>query len=227
MDISGLTTTIVDVYTGFLNSLPPFFQSFLNLFFLAISVFIYVVFIWKLHRFISRKNILKLNLSQYNTTRHPAVAKIVATALYFLEYLVILPFIIFFWFSIFSVFLIFFTKLPISTILIISAVIVAAIRITAYYKQSTARELAKLLPLNLLAALLLTGGLFNFENVISNLSQIPVVLNTILNYLLFVMILETILRIFEFLFSIFGFETSDDLEEKAEKAEKEREKERD
>jgi hypothetical protein len=102
--------------------------------------------------------------------------------------------------------MIIFTNLPIDFILVISAVIVASIRIIAHYKEPVAREVAKLLPLNLLAISLLVPGFFNFERVLGNINQIPEFFSVILQYLLFIVVLETILRIFEMMFSVFGLE---------------------
>ncbi|MEK6847838.1 MAG: hypothetical protein AABX50_01800 [Nanoarchaeota archaeon] len=206
MAIESFTSELVAAYSGFLSVLPPFFQSFINLFFLAALIFIYAVFIWNLHKFISTKNILNLNLNQYNKAEHPIIAKIVASGLYLLEYIVIMPLLIFFWFSLFGLFMIIFTDLQIDFILLISAVIVAAIRMVAHYKEPVAREVAKLLPLNLLAISLLVPGFFSFERILGNINQIPGFFSVILYYLLFIVVLETVLRVFELTFSFFGIE---------------------
>src|SRR3990172_9578062 len=151
MALADLTSELVGAYSGFLSVLPPFFQSFFNLFFLALLVVIYAVFIWKFHRFIGTRNIFNLNLSKYNTADHPTVAKIVAGALYLLEYIILLPVIIFFWFAVFTIFLIFLTEnLELSTVLTLSVTIIAAIRMCSYlpnYGETVAKEVAKLLPL--------------------------------------------------------------------------------
>lgn len=207
MAIGDFTSELTDAYAGFLSVLPPFFQSFFNLFLLAALIFLYAIFIWNLHKFISTKNILNLNLNQYNKVEHPLIAKIVASGLYLLEYIIIMPLLVFFWFSIFGVFMIIFTNLQVDFILLISAVIVAAIRMVAHYKEPVAREVAKLLPLNLLAISLLTPGFFEFERVLTNIGQIPGFFSTILHYLFFIVVLETILRIFETVFSLFGIES--------------------
>ena len=206
MAIETFTSELVAAYAGFLSTLSPFFQNFFNLFLLAALIFLYAIFIWELHNFISTKNIFDLNLSKYNKVEHDLLAKVVATGLYFLEYIIIMPLLVFFWFSIFGIFMLIFTDLQIDFILVISAVIVAAIRITAHYKEPVAREVAKLLPLNLLAISLLVPGFFSFERILGNISQIPEFFSVILYYLLFIVLLETILRIFELVFSFFGLE---------------------
>jgi len=209
MDITNFTSELIAAYKGFLSLLHPFFRSFFNFFFLAVLIFAYATFVWKLHNFISKKNILNLDLNKYNTTAHPVIAKIIAVALYFLEYIIILPFLIFFWFSVFGISLTIFTDLQIGTILVISTVIVAAIRITSYSSEDTAKELAKLLPLNLLAISLLAPGFFEFERILNNINQIPGFLSQIFYYLGFIIALEIILRLFYFIFSMFGSESEE------------------
>ncbi|MDP3992213.1 MAG: hypothetical protein Q8P79_01750 [Nanoarchaeota archaeon] len=206
MAIGDFTSDLIAAYNGFLSLLPPFFQTFFNFFFLAILIFAYATFVWKLHKFISIKNILNLDLNQYNTAEHPTNAKIVAGALYFLEYLIIMPLLIFLWFSVFGISLTIFTDLDIGTILVISTVVVAAIRITAYSNEAIAREVAKLLPLQLLAIALVVPGFFDFERILNNINQVPDFLSQIFYYLGFIILVEVILRFFEFIFSAFGLE---------------------
>lgn len=207
MALADFTSDLIAAYTGFLSLLPPFFQTFFNFFFLAVLIFAYATFVWKLHKFISIKNILNLDLNQYNTAEHPTNAKLVAIGLYFLEYIIIMPALIFLWFSVFGISLTIFTDLDIGTILVISTVVVAAIRITAYSNEAIAREVAKLLPLTLLAISLLIPGFFEFERVLNNINQIPDFLSQIFYYLGFIILVEVILRFFEFIFSLFGLES--------------------
>ena len=202
MNIADFTSELIIAYNGFLSVLPSFFQTFFNLFFLALLIFAYAAFIWKLHNFISTKNVLNLKLNQYNTADHPTVAKILSVALYIVEYMIIMPCLIFFWFSIFGLSMIVFTNLHIDVILVVSTVIVAAIRITAYFDEVIAKEVAKLLPLNLLAISLLVPGFFEVERVLNNLNQVPGFLSQIFYYLGFIVLLEVILRFFELIFSM-------------------------
>ena len=206
MAITNLTSELITIYKGFLSLLPPFFQTFFNFFFLALLIFLYATFIWKLHYFISKRNILSLNLDRYNTAEHPTNAKLVAGGLYFLEYLIMMPVLIFVWFSVFGLFMIIFTNLEIGFILVVSTIIVAAIRITSYSNESIAKEVAKLLPLNLLAISLLVPNFFEFERILNNINQIPDFLSQIFYYLGFIILVEVILRFFEFIFSLFGLE---------------------
>jgi len=205
--VVNVTSSIVEGYNIFISSLPNGAQSFVNLFLLVILVFLYAFFIWKFYRFVANKNILGLDLNQYNKTNHSFFTKLFAGGLYFIEYIIILPFMIFFWFAIFTLFLILLTNnLEVGMVLTIAAVIVAAIRLACYYKEDLAKDLAKLLPFTLLSVALLNQTSFNFERILANFSTIPEFFNKILIYLLFIIILEIILRFFDFIFSLFGLE---------------------
>ncbi|MEK6829472.1 MAG: hypothetical protein AABY15_05045 [Nanoarchaeota archaeon] len=205
--IVGLWAEIILAYNGFLSNLPLWVQDFISLFLLVIFAVAYSIIIWKFYRFIGRKNILRLNLNQYSKLSHLFLERMLGWVLYFLEYIIIIPFLIFFWFAVFTLFLILLTEgIEIDKILMISAIVIAAVRMTAYYKEDLSKELAKLLPLNLLAIAMLTEGLFNFERILGNFSQLSVFFNEIIIYLLFIVVLEIILRFFDFIFSMFGLE---------------------
>ena len=126
---------------------------------------------------------------------------------YFLEYLIVLPFAIFVWFFGVTIFLVVMGKnLDVNAALIISAAVVAAIRMTSYYNGNLSKELAKLLPLNLLALSLIESGFFDAQRILSQISQIQGLLSNVTTYLIFIIILEAVLRFFDFTFSLFGLE---------------------
>ncbi len=212
--IETFTTTLIDAYTEFLTSLPIWAQSFVNLFLLVLVVFLYAIFVWKFYRFIATKNIFGLDLNKYNKTNRPGLTKLLAGGFYFLEYLIILPFVVFFGFAIFTIFLIFLTEnLEVSALLTISAVIIAVIRMTCYYKENLAKDLAKLLPFTLLAISLVNPNFFDFNRILGNIAQLPSFFNQILIYLAFIIILEIVLRLFDFIFSLFGLEKVPEVKE--------------
>lgn len=236
--IEEFSKGVTQAYDLLNSSLPQFAQNFINLFMVVALIFIYVVFIWKLHRFISTKNILGLNLNQYNKSSFPLLTKLIAGAFFFLEYIIILPFLIFFWYAIFALFLIFLTdNLDINSILLLSAVIVSAIRMTSYipnYGEKLASDLAKLLPFTLLAVSLLNPGFFNFENTLAQFGQLPEFFSQITSYLIFIITLEVILRFFDFVLSLFNLEDDtegekiiEEIEGKAKGEETEKEEEED
>jgi len=201
----ALETGITEAYNLFVASLPQWAQSFISFFLIALLILIYAVFIWKFYRWISTKNLLELNLNKYNKSQHPATAKMLAGFFYLLEYIVILPFLIFFWFLIFTFFLLVLTEsLPVGTLLIISATIIAAIRMTAYYNEDLSKDLAKLIPFTLLGVSIINPNFFDVSRIISQISEVPQFVTHIVSYLIFIVALEIVLRIFDFAFSIFN-----------------------
>lgn len=216
---SEISQKLIEVYKEFISFLPKYIGDFFNLFILVLLIVLYALFIWKFYRFIAKKNILELNLNKYNKLEHPVTVKVLAVIFYFIEYIIILPFLIFFWFSIFTLFLIFLSEnLEVIPLLVISATIIAAIRMTSYYKEDLARDLAKLLPFTLLAISILNPNFLKIERILGHLSEIPSFFSQIIIYLLFIIILEMILRFFDFIFSLFQLE---EVEEKMEKEEEE------
>lgn len=205
MTLKEVGAVVVDVYSQFVASLPFWAQNFINLFLLSLVLVLYSIIIWKFYRFIAHKNIISLNLKRYNRSEHPMIAKTIAALFYFLEYIVILPFLVFLWFAAFTVFLILLTDgLTLNSILIISATIIAATRMTAYYKEDLSRDIAKLLPFALLGAAITNVDAFNFQKIISQLFALPNFFSHIASYMLFIFVVELILRLVETTFVATG-----------------------
>jgi hypothetical protein len=202
-----------------LVSLPAWLQIFINLFLVVILVVFYAFFVWKFYTSIAKKNVLGLDLNKYNKSQRPTLTKMLAGSFYFIEYIIILPFVVFLWFSILSLFLIMLTDLSVQTILLISTVIVVATRMAAYYKESLAQDIGKLIPFTLLAIAVLTPNFSSFQRILENFQGLPTFVNYIFIYLLFIIVFEVILRFFDFVISLFGFEEETPEEESEKTAE--------
>jgi len=227
--INNISSWLLKAYDLLTSALPSWAQGFVGLFLLVLLVVFYSIFIWKFYRFISKKNPLGLNLNKYNKIEHSFFARLITGTLYFVEYILILPVLIFVVFAIFTFFLIILAQnQDISQILIISAIIIAAIRMTSYYKEELSREISKILPFTLLAIAALNPSTFSqsnyIETILTHFSQIPNFFGQIKTYLLFIIILETILRFFDYIFSLFGLEEPTKEEEDEEDEEGEEEK---
>ncbi len=207
----NISSQLTNVYNHLFSTLPAWVQNFMNIVLLVVLVVIFCIFIWKIYTIISKKNLFELNLRQYNKASHPILEKFLNIVLYFVEYIIIFPFFVFFWFLAFTFFLILLTKgLDVPTVLMVSAIIIIAIRATAYYKEGLSRELAKLLPFTLLAVAMTEKGFFNFEEIFGRFSQLPLFFDSILGYLAIIILLEIILRVFDFIFSLFDLEEEED-----------------
>ncbi len=211
MGVIDILLEFVQAVKEFHSSLYPTLQSFVTLFILVVMILVYAIFVWKLRKFISKKNIFNFDLNKYNRSENSVLVKIIASAFYLLEYVLIIPFIVFFWFAVFTFFLIFLVKetITVDKIFLISAVAVASIRICSYipkYGENLAVELAKILPFTFLGIAVFEPDMFiGLASRLSlRISQLPMFFSGMLVYLAFIVILEVILRFFEFAFSIAG-----------------------
>ena len=194
IDISAfLSGAIVE-----LSGLPALWRDIITVLFFILVIFIYSILVWKFYRAVAHKDVIALNLQQYNSLEYPTLKKMWAAFLYFLEYLVIAPFLIFFWFAVFAlVILIFSDGLSVHQTLLLSAAIVGSIRLCAYYSQDLAREVAKLLPLTILGIMILTPGFLSIERAVNSLGQVPEFILTVGYYLAVIITLEIVLRFFD------------------------------
>jgi hypothetical protein len=201
----------IEVLQGTMNVLPEDQKVLFSLIVYTILILMYSIFIWKFYRFLASRDIIQLNLSQYNYSNHPIIEKFAAIGLYALEYLIILPFLVFFWFSILSIFLLVLSESQNTLqILLISAAIIASTRVTSYISEDLSKDLAKILPFTILAAFILGSSFFNVGGVIEKIAQIPSLFDNIITFVVFIFIIEFIFRI---LFSVFQFVKSKDDDE--------------
>lgn len=189
---------IVEKISGFVDyiySLPLMYQNIFTVATYMILIFIYAIFISKVYRLISKKDIISLNLQQYNSFDHPSLNKLFAGILYFIEYIILLPFLILFWYILFALALILFSDIAsLDQVLLLSAAVVGSIRLLAYYNNEISAEVAKLLPFTILAITLLSHKLIDiskFREFIGNIQESIIFVGYVL---LFIVCLEIILR---------------------------------
>ncbi len=197
---------IVGALEGTLNVFPEDQKVLFSLIVYTILILMYSIFIWKFYRFLASRDIIQLNLSQYNYSSHPVLEKVAAVGLYALEYLIILPFLVFFWFAILSIFLLVLSESQNTLqILLISAAIIASTRVTSYISEDLSKDLAKILPFTILAAFILGTSFFNSDLVLTKISQIPSLFDNIITFVVFIFVIEFVFRI---LYSIYQLVTS-------------------
>ena len=173
-----------------LSALPDLWRDIITV--------LFFILVWKFYRAVAHKDVIALNLQQYNSLEYPTLRKMWAAFLYFIEYLIIIPFMIFFWFAVFAlVIMIFSDGLSVHQTLLLSAAIVGAIRLCAYYSQDLAREVAKLLPLTILGIMILTPGFLSIERAVGSLGQVPEFIFNVWYYIAVIIVLEIILRFFD------------------------------
>ncbi|MDP2906545.1 MAG: hypothetical protein Q8O03_01250 [Nanoarchaeota archaeon] len=154
------------------------------------------MFIFKFYRFLARKDVFKLDLKRYNKTSFAFLKKIISVIFYLIEYILLFPIFVFFWFIIMVVLFSFLAKSqPVNNILLVSIAVVGAVRFTAYYHEDLSKDLAKMLPFALLGVFLIDISYFKFSESLTVIQQIPSQWHVMLYYLLFIILLEFVLRI--------------------------------
>ena len=171
-------------------SLQEAMVSWRPLIIFVIGVAIYSIFVFKFYRFLARKKIMELKLSEYEL--HPGLKKF----LHGLEVIFLFPFIVFFWFFVMSLLLTLISiNQTIESILYISVAFVSVVRIAAYYNEDLSKEIAKLIPFALLATFIMDASFLSWGNSFALIGQLFPVWMTLEYYLVFVILLEIFLRI--------------------------------
>ncbi len=161
-------------------------QTFITLGIYTFGMVIYAVVIWHFYRNLAKKEIFTKK----------------GTGGYILKYLILFPLISFIWFLIISVFLFFLAKgLSVEGVLLASITIVSAVRVAAYYNEDLSKDLAKMIPFALLGIFIVDPSYFSYELVIQRIDTLPTLFPLVLRYLLFVYMLEIVLRTFHNLFN--------------------------
>lgn len=186
---------LVSGYNSAMEILPEDYRIYATLAFYIVIIAVYAVFVWKFYRFLARRDIIRLDLRQYNTGTNPGWRKLFAVLLYMLEYIIIMPFLIFFWFAILAVFILLLAKNQETIqVILIAASVIGAIRITSYISEDLSKDLAKMLPFTLLGFFILDPSFFSVKEFITRIGEIPGLIQQIFMYLIFIFILEIILR---------------------------------
>jgi hypothetical protein len=164
----------------------------------------YSFFVWKFHKFISKRNIISLSLKQHDYSEHPAFEKFLAILFYTFEYLVILPFLVLVWFVIFLLFLLFLSgSQTAEQILMISAAVIISSRIMAYVSEDLSRNFIKIFSFSLLAFFIFDVQLFNLNNSIQKLLNGIGLFKNFINLFIIIFLVEAVLRIIYSLYQIF------------------------
>ena len=211
-------TNFTQYYQGLVERFALGNVLVVNIFLLTILITIASLFIFKFYRTLSQRDIISLNLKRYNKSKHPTISKFYHIVLFFLEYIIIMPIVILLWFTALSILILLVApERNIGPILTITGAMVASIRVLAYHREEVAKDLAKLFPFIALSVFLLSPGIFDFGRIIGQISQIPVLLNSVIAFLVFVFAIEIILRIFYTIYELFqsgdGSEEEDEDEE--------------
>lgn len=169
-----------------------------NLFNLGIYVagmVLYAVVIWFFYRNLAKKEIFWGKIEQPKQGFFKFLSGIWGFFRYLIKSLIIFPLITFIWFLILGGFLLFLSKSQdVAHILLMSMSIIAAARVTAYFNEDLAKDVAKLVPFGLLGVFIVDPGYFSMSATILKFQSIPTFIHLILQYMIAIVLLEFILR---------------------------------
>ncbi len=172
---------------------------FTTLFFFTIIISLYGIFVYYFYKNLARRNLINLDLNQYNTTEHPMLGKFFAFLFYVLEYLIILPILTFIWFAVLAIFLVVLSEIDnVGTILMICAALIASVRVVSQISGQLSQDLAKIVPFTLLGLFILNPGFFDLTALVNRFSQIPVLISQIPIYIFFIIGVEILARVIGF-----------------------------
>jgi len=155
-----------------------------SVFYLAIAIAIYAVIIYKFYRYIATRDCFKPSERKHTKT------------IGFVKYFFLFPFVAVIYFMGFSLMLLFLSKdISVGVVLSTSFAVILAIRITAYYTEDLSKDLAKMLPFALLGIFLVSPSFFEYQDVIDKVNSFPDFVNTAVQFIIFLIIVEWILRI--------------------------------
>ena len=158
----------------------------------SIGMVIYGFFIWNFYRFIARREMIPLGLQKYQTDGK----KITSIIAYVFKYAIVFPLVVLVWFVVYSTFLFFMAPdLPIEHVFLIVISLVVTVRISAYYKEDLAKDFSKLIPFALLGIFLTSNIFFTTNDVIDRALGFLPFLGKIIGFVIYAIMVETILRI--------------------------------
>jgi len=171
----------------------------------VIGMIIYSFFIFKFYRFVARRDIFKSASKRLDGSQKQGAEKFFGYFIYVFKHIFLLPILVFFWFTCFSVILAFLSRQEgAQMVLLVSIALIATIRVMAYYNEDLSKDLAKMLPFALLGIFLVDISYFSIETSINAIKQIPALWNIMVYYLIFLILLEFVLRILSGIYNHFA-----------------------
>jgi hypothetical protein len=175
-------------YSSFLEASAP-------LVIYMFGIIVYSIFVFKFYKWLARRDALGLHLHK----RHgyeSSLSLFFKYSLYALENLILIPLFVLLWSGILTAFLAVLSKgLSLEQIMLSSIALVACTRIAAYYSENLAEDLGKMIPFTLLAIYLFDTTFISFESSWTMIKAMPDMWLTGLYYLIFVVVLELVMRI--------------------------------
>jgi hypothetical protein len=161
----------------------------------VLGMVIYCIFIFSFYKQVSKKYIFPFEEVDVKNSLHPQWRRFWNRLVYTLKYIFVVPLFLIVWFIILALLLLLMQKsIPLDTALLISMALLATIRITAYYNEELSVDVAKLVPLALLALFLVDMTTLSLPLFWEKTKSIAAYASIIIIYFIFIVLLELILR---------------------------------
>lgn len=182
-DFSAISTKLSENFS-LEEILSGNFSAFTAVLYLAISIAIYSILIYHFYRYIARRDCFKPSKRKHTKT------------IGFCKYFFLFPFVVIIFFLGFSTMLLFLAQdIGPEIVLSTSFAIILAIRICSYYTEDLSKDVAKMLPFALLGVFLVNPSYFEIADIQAKFNQLPELINVAVVYLIFLIIVEWILRL--------------------------------
>jgi hypothetical protein len=172
--------------------------TYLEVLVFTLGIFLYAVFVYHFYKKLAKRDIFELNLEKYDLpeVKWKRLKKFRDAFFYIIKYGIVFPFYVVFWFAVLSLFLFIMAKdAPVRYAILTSITVVSAVRIASYYKEDLSHDLAKLLPLALLAITLVDPTFFSRDLLVERINALSSLWVEMLQFLVFAVLLEWVLRI--------------------------------
>ena len=174
-------------------------RTYIDLFVFTLALFVYAFFIWQFYRRLAKRDLFELDMYKHEIlpdSNMKTMKKVFSGMAYVLKYLILFPLYVAFWFAVLSLFLfILAQEVAVRQIIFISVILISSIRMTSYYKEELASDLAKLVPFVFLGILLTQPTFFSFNLFYERLQEIPNLTSVIIEFLAFTIVFEWIVRL--------------------------------
>jgi hypothetical protein len=151
--------------------------------------------IWLFSESVSKKDLIKLNLSQYNTYEHPTISKFFGFLFYFIEYMVIIPVFLILWYFALALSIFFsIQSISFNYVILVTASLIIAVRVLAYFRGDFAKDLSKVFPFITLSLFLLNPTDFTKIVLIDRVNEFIQLLPTFFLYFSMVFFIEVLFR---------------------------------
>lgn len=176
--------------------------NILNLGIYVIAMVIYAVIIYKFYRMLAKKEMFKIKIDKPDHDILKILASIWEFVLFILHSIVVFPIVTSLWFIVLGGFLMFLSKSSdVGQILLITMTLIASSRITSYFNEDLAKDLAKLIPFALLGIFIVDPTYFSLSATFDKFMSLPNFLPALLQYFITVIMMEFLLALGSKVFS--------------------------